>query len=134
MSGLDGRRRGQLISAAAGGVLFLAVQAMMVNLVSGAVATADPPWWFLNSGRNVAIVAAVLASGAAVLALTGSDILIRATAFAGGAMLAMIALLFVIGPGSIFPIVIVVGGVVMSIAVACGAVVGRLVRVAVPRH
>ena len=47
---------------------------------------------------------------------------------AGGAVLAMIAVLFSIGPGTIFPIVIVFGTVIIAAATAAGTGVGVEVR------
>jgi len=100
---------------------------MLVN-APGPIRAEDNPGWFLNSGRNVAILGLTLTSGAAVLALSASDVVLRAAMFAVGAIIAMATTLFFIGPGNIFPIVIVIGGVIVALAVSCGAAVGSIVR------
>jgi hypothetical protein len=96
----------------------------------------DP--WFLNSGRAVVFT---LASVAFVSAAVGAfDRRPRATkglTLAGGAFAAMVLVLFLraAGPGTIFPIVIVAGGVLLVVSSVAGAWAGTLLgRVAVDRR
>jgi hypothetical protein len=104
------------------------VQIVMLMNAAGPIRAGNNPGWFLNSGDNVAIVALTLAAGAAALALSASDVILRAAMFAAGAINAMAATLFLIGPGNIFPIVIAIGGVIVILAVGCGTAVGSIVR------
>src|SRR3954471_1988277 len=64
--------------------------------------------WFLNSGRAVLFTAAWLFAAAAVegtvAATDGRDAMARGAGLAAGAVVAMIAVLFSAGPGTIFPI------------------------------
>jgi hypothetical protein len=84
--------------------------------------------WFLNAGRGVAITAGLLFLAAALRSgVAAAD---RRTAvqhgldFALGAVAAMAIVLFTIGPGTLFPIVIVIGAVVIAAAALAGALAG----------
>ena len=86
--------------------------------------------WFLDSGT-----AAVSMLGAlfAVAALVGATVrsghpLTRGLGVAAGACAAMTLVLFRVGPGTIFPIVLAFGGALITVTSVAGAVVGGLVR------
>ena len=80
--------------------------------------------FFMNSGRAVLFTAAcVLIAGllAALLARDRGDALIHAGNVAAGAAAVMIATLFSAGPGTLFPIAIVIGIVILAIGSYLGA-------------
>ena len=84
--------------------------------------------WWLNSGRGVAATMAVL-FGTAIGVCRRSDApWFRATAMCIGAIAGMTATLFWIGPGTIWPIVLVVAAALTCTAVYAGAGVARLVK------
>jgi hypothetical protein len=117
------RYRTWALCALAGFASFLIPQGALFAQSSAPLA--DSPGWFLNSGRNVAAIELTLFVSAAVVAFLqrgrwGEG----AAAFAAGATWAMGATLFVIGPGTIFPIVMGIGGALMVAAVAVGTVAG----------
>jgi len=83
----------------------------------------DP--WFLNSGRAMAFTVALLAvAGAMVSAANRRESIIRGANAAAGALAAMIAILAVIGPGNLFPIVIAFGAVIAVASTGAGALAG----------
>jgi hypothetical protein len=81
--------------------------------------------WFLNSGRGVAftmlslLVAASLAS--VLWARDRNAAMVHGLNVAAGAVLAMIVVLIVVGPGTIFPIVIVFGGIIALFSTGIGS-------------
>ena len=81
--------------------------------------------WFLNSGRAVAFTAlCLLAAGlvaSACWARDRDDAMTHAANVAAGALLAMTVVLFFVGPGTIFPIVIVFGGAIALFSSAIGS-------------
>ena len=82
--------------------------------------------FFMNSGRAVAFTAVcVLIAGliAGLLARDRRDALIHAGNVAAGAAAAMIVTLFATGPGTLFPIAIVLGIAIL----AAGSYLGALV-------
>lgn len=85
--------------------------------------------WWLNEGQRVAITLAVAAVGAVVAAPT----LPTAAAFGFGMAGGMATILFVTGPGTIFPIVIVIGTMMIGTAVVVGFAVGWVLRQGVRR-
>jgi hypothetical protein len=84
--------------------------------------------WWLNSSRGVAITMAVLFATAIGVCLRLDAPWFRATAMSIGAIAGMAAMLFRIGPGTIWPIVLVVAAALTCTAVYAGAGVARLVR------
>ncbi len=119
------------LGVAAGLVAFLAAHA--------AEAAAWTTWfggqyapWFLNSGRAAAFTAGCVL---VVSALFGAverpgrpiDAVLTGTSVAAGAAISMIFVLFAwIGPGTIFPIVLAFGLLILESAAVAGAVLGRL--------
>jgi hypothetical protein len=68
-------------------------------------------------------------ASAVVAALSRSSRPVHGIAFAGGAFVAMTVLLFVSpGPGTIFPIVLAVGGAVLLCSSVAGAWAGAVIR------
>jgi hypothetical protein len=106
--------------------------ALIGAMVAAAVQVITPTGWWLNSGRGVAIAAAVLAVGASgigVRALTWPvqpSGAMMPSAFWAGANVGMAVMLFRAGPGTIFPIVLVAGAGISAFAVAAGCLVGAL--------
>ncbi len=82
--------------------------------------------WFLNSGRAVAFTAAALfivgAIGARSLGGAGRA---GGIAMAAGAVTSMIVVLTIVGPGTLFPIVIGVGAAIVTVSTMVGWMLGR---------
>jgi hypothetical protein len=108
------------MSAVLGGITFAAAQLPLLFAPTRSLSRS--PGWFLNTGEGVALVGIALGVTAVIVGFAGG--VRAAVAFALGAVAAMAATLFVIGPGSVFPIVLVVGTVVIGCAVAAGSLVG----------
>jgi hypothetical protein len=114
-----------------GSVAFAAAQLLLFLLAGQNAAPAiDNSAWFLNSGRGVLITTIVLALAAAAMGLGSSPpgLWSATVAFSGGAAAAMVVVLFALGPGTIFPIVIAIGMVIIAVAAITGAVIARSVR------
>jgi hypothetical protein len=105
-----------------GAGLFLLVQGLLF-LTTAQVAGMEDAGWFLNSGRGVAAVALVFATAGAVVGFLRTSVR-EAAMMASGAVLAMIVTLFTIGPGTIFPIVIVFGTAIIAGATTAGTAAG----------
>jgi hypothetical protein len=120
--------------AAVGAVVFAATQ-FALFAASGEPRATDGAGWFLNGGLNVLLIALTLAVAAALIAAAapGVPMLSSAAATAAGAIAVMAAILFAIGPGTLFPIVLAVGAVVLTIASGLGTVIGRGLRRALVR-
>ncbi len=111
-----------------GALVFVAAEFALFHAADGGLGS-DSAGWFLNSGRGVVVVGAALAALAVVVGLVGSLPLVPSgSALAFGAVAAMAVSLFVVGPGTIFPIVIAVGTMVITIAIAIGLALGVGVR------
>ena len=94
---------------------------------------------FLNSGRSVLLTIAVLFAAAVGLGVVVHRVQRRwapaATAMALGVAAAMCAVLVAMGPGNIWPIVLVIGGVVTAIPVILGVWAGAALHgVVASRH
>jgi len=103
-----------------GAAAFASVQLVLLRRAGPPLS--DSAGWFLNSDTNGLAICAAVAIAAAVVAAFASpaDLFSAAVACLAGAIIAMSAVLFTIGPGTIFPIVIVFGGAVLGLAVAAG--------------
>jgi hypothetical protein len=124
--------RGSLVPfAAVGATVFTAVQYLLF-IASGDLANdrLDGDGWFLNNTRNVIVVLTVLvvAAAAVTAARRPAQLVQAAGAFALGAIGAMAAALFLIGPGTIFPIVLIVGAGLVIAAAASGSFAGSTLR------
>jgi hypothetical protein len=86
--------------------------------------------WFLNTGPSAGAALFVFAvAGAwasALWARDGVDVGLQAFAVAAGAALAMTITLFVIGPGNIFPIVLISGAGLAAVSAVLGGWLGFL--------
>jgi hypothetical protein len=90
--------------------------------------TGEP--WFLNAGRAALLtIGAVSLTSAVMAALVGSTKAVSGVSIAGGAFVAMAAVLFLKpgGPGTIFPIVLAVGGGLLLLGSVLGAWIGTRV-------
>ena len=104
------------ISFALGAATFLATHAVERAAWSSWFGAANTPW-FLNSGRAVAFTAGcVLVAGllASACARDRDDALVHGGNVAAGAAVAMALVLFLSGPGTIFPVVLVFGTVIVA--------------------
>jgi hypothetical protein len=118
---------GKWLALLSGAALFLAVQSLLF-VTTAPIAGIENSGWFLNSGRGVAAVGLACAVAGALVGLSRKANVREATMVAGGAVLAMVVVLFSIGAGTIFPIVIVVGAVIITGATAAGAGAGIAIR------
>ena len=92
--------------------------------------------WFLNAGRSIVFtMACVLAASIPVALLDPSPRPARGLTIGTGAFAAMTLVLFLQkeGPGTIFPIVMVFGGIALLISSTAGAWLGRELRRALRR-
>jgi len=112
----------------AGAVAFATAQAVLF-LVTGDTRrpTVDSPGWFLNSGQGILVMAFVAAAvcGATVRAWPAGTIWKGWLAFVAGAGVALVTSVFALGPGTLFPIVIAAGLVVVGVGALAGAAAGR---------
>ncbi|HZT76680.1 MAG TPA: hypothetical protein VFA27_08475 [Vicinamibacterales bacterium] len=85
--------------------------------------------WFLNSGRAVAFMAVWMLAVGAVLGSrpTRADWTRNALAATIGAIAAMVGVLAVVGPGTIFPLVIAIGSAVLAASLFAGWLLRRLI-------
>ena len=81
----------------------------------------EPRGWFLNSGTSVAMIAGAIAIAAALAAIARGD---SPWITAVGGCFAMLVILATIGMGTLFPIVLIMGGTIVSGAAVCGSLVG----------
>jgi hypothetical protein len=117
----------------AGFGVFAAAQAVLFMASDGSRLTIDSDGWFLNTGRGVlTLAAAVGLASAGMAALWSARLPQLASPVTLGAVLAMTVALFIIGPGTLFPIVIAVGTAVLGAAAVVGSFVGR--SLVVMRH
>ena len=119
--------------AAAGVAAFMAPQAALFLTTPSSRLAIKDPGWFLNSGVNVATISGVIAVVAAFVAVRRRWRIGDTAIFGLGILIAMAGTLFTIGPGTIFPIVIVVGAVVAGVAILAGTAVGYGIQLATAR-
>ncbi len=115
----------------AGAVAFAAAQAVLFMVADSSTRpTIDSGGWFLNSLTGVIVMTAILAVAAMTMFVASSEPRPwrAAITFAGGATLAMMAAVFLIGPGNIFPIVMAVGAALIAIATTTGAAIAAGLR------
>jgi len=99
---------------------------LTIGLLAATLSQMAGGWW-LNSGRGVVTTMAVLFGTAIGVCLRSDAPWFRATAMSIGAIAGMTAMLFWMGPGTIWPIVLVVAAALTCAAVYAGAGVARLV-------
>jgi hypothetical protein len=106
--------------------------ALLGGIAAAAIQPLTPTGWWLNSGRGVAITAFMLAVLAALVAARTLRWPFQAretaavAALWAGANVGMAVMLFRVGPGTIFPIVLGVGAGVSALAVGAGSLAGAL--------
>jgi uncharacterized membrane protein len=87
--------------------------------------------WFLNSGRALAFTAGSLVIIGLVVGINTAarrESTIAAGNFLAGAIAAMIVVLFAVGPGTLFPIAIIIGAAVLGVSSAAGVFAGSALR------
>jgi hypothetical protein len=88
--------------------------------------------WFLNSGRAVAFTAGCQFVAAAVVSAADQrEALVRGLYVAAGAVVAMLVVLAIVGPGTLFPIVLGIGAIVVAAASVAGGLAGSALRRAI---
>lgn len=118
----------RLLALLSGATLFFAVQAWLFYAVAE-ISGISNSGWFLNTSRGVATVCITFAAAGALMGLLRSDAHQReATLAAAGGVVAMVIVLFHIGPGTLFPIVLAIGTVMIGGSTAAGLVLGILLR------
>jgi len=110
---VSGNATHRAVGFVAGLLTFAAAHAVEVLMWAAWFENAHEPW-FLNSGRAVAFVMACLFVGG----LIAGWLRLSGLMFAAGAATAMTVVLFLKhgGPGTIFPIVIAAGGLIIATA------------------
>jgi hypothetical protein len=102
-----------------GAAAFLAAHAVLVAKWAAWFGGQWEPWFLNDSGRAVAVTAAILFVAALAASLLWArdrgDAIVHGVNVAAGAAAAMIGVLAAIGPGTIFPIVLV-GGIIIALA------------------
>jgi hypothetical protein len=119
--------------AVLGGVTFLGAHALEAwTWRSWFAPGADYAAWFLNSGRAVGLTVACLFIVSTITAVFGSvdrrESLVHGACFSGGAFATMAVVLFVIGPGTIWPIALFVGAGIIAASGVSGSLVGHAGR------
>lgn len=120
--------RAHLVAAVSGAAAFCIGQLPILLASRVDDAPVDDPGWFLNSGRNAGIIAFAVAAFAAALFLHKNISPRHFVTYVAGATLAMAVVLAAVGPGTIFPIVILAGAIVIGAASALGAGLGYAAR------
>jgi len=117
-----------LLNGAVGAVAFVCAHVIQ-TLTWQWFASAHEPW-FLNSGRAGAVTAAFLFfAGAIVGGFSGGDPLrLGASVGGGAAVAALVVLLWQVGPGNLFPIVIVIGTIVLMASSCAGSAAGWMLK------
>jgi hypothetical protein len=112
-----------------GALTFGVTQSWLLAASSGA-GTADPGWFMNGREAGLAMITTIALVSALLTAVRRANWLTGAAAFTAGAAGAMTIVLFVTGPGTIFPIVMAIGTVVLAAAAFAGAGLGWLLRTA----
>jgi hypothetical protein len=118
-----------VVPLVAGALAFGATQSWLLAASSGS-GTPNPGWFLNGREAGLAMITTIALVSALLTAIRQANWLADAAAFTAGAVGAMTIVLFGIGPGTIFPIVIVFGTVVLAAATFVGAGLGWLLRTA----
>lgn len=121
---------GGSLALLSGMALFSAVQAWLFRSTAPVPGIEDSGW-FLNAGRGVATVGLAFMIAGTLVGLVRRDAasgVKGATLIVAGGAVAMVVILFLIGPGNIFPIVIAFGTVIIGAATALGTGLGMVTR------
>jgi len=113
-------------SAVLGAVVFVAAHlVLMAGWREWFQPGGDFPPWFLNSGRAVALTAALLFIAGALVGLAtrggAREVIVTGGNLAGGATVAMCVVLALTGPGTLFPIALTIGAGVIVFNCVAGA-------------
>ena len=106
--------------------------ALIGAVAAAAIQPFTPAGWWLDSSRGVAMTVVVLAVMAAAIGVRARAWPARlrnavpVAALWAGANAGMAIVLFSVGPGNLFPIVLAIGAGISAIAVAAGSLVGML--------
>jgi hypothetical protein len=85
--------------------------------------------WFLNSGRAVAFTAGCQFVAAVIVSAADQrEALVRSISLAAGAVAAMVVVLVSVGPGTLFPIALGIGAIVLAAASVAGGLAGSALR------
>ncbi|HKT78930.1 MAG TPA: hypothetical protein VJP86_01835 [Vicinamibacterales bacterium] len=112
-----------MVQFLAGAALFGAVQGWLLR-VTAPMPGIEDSGWFLNAPRGVESIAVVFAVAGLIVGLSRRNAVREAAITVIGALVAMTAVLFAIGPGTIFPIVMCIGAVIIGSATAAGTAIG----------
>ena len=111
-------------SVVLGAVTFVAAHALLVAMWT---TWFGPEWnpWFLNSGRAAGFTAVCLLLAGSVASASWArdrrDAVVHGVNVAVGAALAMVAVLIVVGPGTIFPVALAFGGAIALFSTTAGS-------------
>ncbi len=112
-------------AAIVGAGAFGVAQAWLFAWQAPAGLAVDDPGWFLNSGANMKTIVAVIATASLAWGLlVRMNPIPTAVAIAAGASLVMVGVLFAVGPGNLFPIVIAIGAGLLFAASGAGTFAG----------
>jgi hypothetical protein len=104
------------------------VASFLIGL-AGAIALNRFNGWWLDSGRGVGITLGVLFGTAFLIAYWRTEGRVaRAFSLWAGSLVGMTMFLFWVGPGTIWPIVLVIGGGMTAAPVLAGAVVAAVLE------
>jgi hypothetical protein len=85
--------------------------------------------WFLNSGRAVAFTAGCQFLASAIVSTRDPrETLVRGAYVAAGAAAAMVVVLAVVGLGTLFPIALAIGAIVLAATSVAGGLAGSGLR------
>ena len=111
-------------SVVLGAVTFGAAHAL---LVATWTSWFGPEWnpWFLNSGRAAGFTAVCLLVAGSAASVSWArdrhDAVVHGVNVAAGAALAMVVVLVVVGPGTIYPIALAFGGAIALVSTTAGS-------------
>jgi hypothetical protein len=129
VSSRDARRI--VFAAALGAVAFLLADTVEAKYWSWFAGDVRFEPWFLNAGRAVLFTAACIATAGFLAGTTAVREplakVLRCVGVTVGACVAMAVVLFVRGPGNLFPIAFVIGGAVIFIGATAGTAASVLV-------
>lgn len=103
-----------------GGAAFVVIHAAAVRvtpLPTSAIATFDG-WWLDAMETVIAVAAGMMVASWFALRRHSSRLLARAVSWTLGAMAGMAIVLAVVGPGNLWPIVLVVGWALLGVSVS----------------
>jgi len=116
-----------IVPLLAGAMTFGVTQWWLFTTSSGS-GTSDPGWFLNGRDAGLAMTTAIACVSAILSAFRRAHWLAGAAAFTIGAVAALTFTLFSIGPGTIFPLVIVFGTIVVAGAALIGGGLGWLLR------